>query len=247
MSSFSTNSSLSSGLSMPPPPPHGHPAHACNAPSCIGDFHTFTTISDNPPALTEDILAHVCHMVMAHYSTPLHSTHLQSKAPSTKPNAFHLAAGLRQFGVRREDVVTKELLQFNVMNMFMPLDPSTLILVQCKAALASLIFLTEKQTGKIKARACANGKPQCEHIAKEETAQQCQLCPCSHCCSQTCTVATLDLPGAFLHADNDSFVVMKMTGKLAELMVKTDPTLYCKYGATTKSPIWHAQKCDTIL
>lgn len=41
--------------------------------------------------------------------------------------------------------------------------------------------------------------------------------------------ATLDLPGAFLHADNDSFVIMKMTGSLAELMVKTAPTLYQKY------------------
>ena len=41
--------------------------------------------------------------------------------------------------------------------------------------------------------------------------------------------ATLDLPGAFLHAYNDSFVIMKMTGHLAELMVKTAPTLYRKY------------------
>jgi len=39
----------------------------------------------------------------------------------------------------------------------------------------------------------------------------------------------MDLPGAFLHADNDSFVVMKMTGKLAELMVKTAPNIYRKY------------------
>ena len=38
--------------------------------------------------------------------------------------------------------------------------------------------------------------------------------------------ATLDLPGAFLHADNDSFVIMKMTGRLAELMVKTAPAIY---------------------
>ena len=36
----------------------------------------------------------------------------------------------------------------------------------------------------------------------------------------------MDLPGAFLHADNDDLVIMKMTGKLAELMAKTDPHLY---------------------
>ena len=41
--------------------------------------------------------------------------------------------------------------------------------------------------------------------------------------------ATLDLPGAFLHANNDSFVIMKMTGRLAELMVNTAPAMYRKY------------------
>ena len=42
-------------------------------------------------------------------------------------------------------------------------------------------------------------------------------------------VATIDIPGALLHADNKDFVIMKMNGTLAELMVKTDPKLYRKY------------------
>jgi len=40
---------------------------------------------------------------------------------------------------------------------------------------------------------------------------------------------TIDIPGAFLHADNEDYVLMKMVGTLAELMVKTNPTLYRKY------------------
>ena len=42
-------------------------------------------------------------------------------------------------------------------------------------------------------------------------------------------VVTIDIPGAFLHADNDDYVIMKMNGLLAELMVKTDPKIYRKY------------------
>ena len=55
--------------------------------------------------------------------------------------------------------------------------------------------------------------------------------------------ATLDLPGAFLHAYNDSFVIMKMNGRLAELMVKTAPNLYRKYVIEDSSgkPILYVQ------
>jgi len=42
-------------------------------------------------------------------------------------------------------------------------------------------------------------------------------------------VVTIDIPGAFLHADNDDYVIMRMTGTLAELMAKTDPKVYRKY------------------
>ncbi len=40
---------------------------------------------------------------------------------------------------------------------------------------------------------------------------------------------TVDIPGAFLHSDNKDYVIMKMVGTLAELMVKTNPKLYQQY------------------
>jgi hypothetical protein len=39
-------------------------------------------------------------------------------------------------------------------------------------------------------------------------------------------VVTIDIPGAFLHANNDYYIIMRMNGTLAKLMVKTDPKLY---------------------
>ncbi len=47
-------------------------------------------------------------------------------------------------------------------------------------------------------------------------------------------VVTIDIPGAFLHANNDNYMIMRMNGTCAELMVKTDPKLYQKYIALGK-------------
>jgi hypothetical protein len=45
-------------------------------------------------------------------------------------------------------------------------------------------------------------------------------------------VATCDIPGTFLHANNPDYVLMSLNGILAELMVKIAPKLYPKYATT---------------
>jgi hypothetical protein len=42
-------------------------------------------------------------------------------------------------------------------------------------------------------------------------------------------VLIIDIPGVFLHANNDDYGIMKMLGMLAKLMVKTNPRLYRQY------------------
>lgn len=187
---------------------------------------------------------------MVHYSQPNPPT----KKPTTKPtqkkqsNVFSLAAGLKRFGDKGEAAVLKELNQFNMLNTFTPLDANSITYEQRRTALASLMFLTEKQNGDVKARACANGKPQREHIAKEETASPTVTTEANFALAAIAVherrfVGTMDLPGAFLHADNDSFVIMKLTGNLAELMVKTAPNIYRKYVIkdSTGKPILYVQ------
>jgi hypothetical protein len=44
-----------------------------------------------------------------------------------------------------------------------------------------------------------------------------------------CLVATVDIPGAFLHAYNNKDTVMLLHSPLAKLMVQVDPGLYRKY------------------
>eukprot|EP00957_Ditylum_brightwellii_P086486 6580771-Ditylum_brightwellii.AAC.1 len=43
---------------------------------------------------------------------------------------------------------------------------------------------------------------------------------------EQCDVATVDIPGAFMQADMDEVVHMKIKGTMAELLTKLDPKLY---------------------
>jgi hypothetical protein len=45
-------------------------------------------------------------------------------------------------------------------------------------------------------------------------------------------VATVDIPGAFMQADMDKLVHMRLKGTMAELLVQLNPKLYRKYVQT---------------
>ena len=124
------------------------------------------------------------------------------------------------------------------MDTFFPTDADALTKEQRARAISSLVFLKEKRDGTIKGRACAIGTPQCAYIKKEDAA------------SPTCAtesvfitsvvdaykrrhVASFDVHTAFLHAITDKDVVMRLEGRLAELMVKVEPSLYQKYITTS--------------
>ena len=77
---------------------------------------------------------------------------------------------LKLFGERGERAMTKEMMQLHEMNTYHPVDQETLSNEDKEGALASLIFLVEKHSGEIKARACANGSMKRQYISKENTA-----------------------------------------------------------------------------
>ncbi len=97
-----------------------------------------------------------------------------------------------------------------------------------------MIFLRQKKNGAVKARSCANGNPQREHIAKEEAAAptaalESVFLTLTIDAKENREVVTIDIPGAILHADNKDYMIMKMVGTLAKLMVKTNPKMYRQY------------------
>ena len=79
----------------------------------------------------------------------------------------------------------------------------------------------------------ANVSVQCKHVAKDAAAapmvtSEAIFVQSTIYAHESRDVATCDIPGAFLQADNPDFVLMRLDGILAELMVKIAPTLYRK-------------------
>jgi hypothetical protein len=112
----------------------------------------------------EYMMAQVCHYVMTHTANSLYCA--QDIKPKKKQ--YSLKAGLKEFTNCGKEAVTKELTQFHTLKCFKPRNLSTLSRDEHQSALTSLMFLTEKCSGEIKAQACANGSTQRTHIAKEE-------------------------------------------------------------------------------
>ena len=92
------------------------------------------------------------------------------------------------------------------------------------------MFLKEKRCGKIKGRGCAGGCKQRVYKANEET-----LSPTLRLESffLTCivdtlgrNVVTLDILGAFMQADIDEVIHVKLVGELSDLLIKVDPSYY---------------------
>ena len=73
---------------------------------------------------------------------------------------FHLKKDLELFGEKADVAVQKELNQIYQMDTYEPVHKSDLTFEDRKKALASLMFITEKRNGDIKARKVADGSEQ---------------------------------------------------------------------------------------
>jgi hypothetical protein len=147
---------------------------------------------------------------------------------------YSVNKGIKLFGDKARESVTKELKQLHDYGTYVPVDAQELTPEQKKQALASLIFITEKRCGRIKSRACVNGSTQRDYIPKENTASPTVMTDSVMITSaidahEGRVIKTMDIPGAFLHADLDEEVVMLLRGQLADLMVQVDPELYGPY------------------
>ena len=92
----------------------------------------------------------------------------------------------------------------------------------------------KKRDGTSKARQCADGKKQQEHMVEEEASSPMIISDTIFITSvinakEDRQVAVVDLPGAFLHADTDEDVIMLIKGMLAKLMTMVAPQPYQNY------------------
>jgi Reverse transcriptase (RNA-dependent DNA polymerase) len=95
-------------------------------------------------------------------------------------------------------------------------------------ALQYLMFLKEKRCGKIKGRGCADGRKQRVYTAKEEASSptvaiESILLSAVIDAKEGRHVATADIPGAFMQADMDEVVHMRLEGTMVDLLLNVAP------------------------
>ena len=140
------------------------------------------------------------------------------------------------FVEKSDAAVVKELTHTHELETYEPILDPDLSWEEKKKALESLLFITEKRNGDIKASKVADG-------SKQRTYNEYYKADGS---SPTITteiifftgvvdsregraVAVLDIANAFLRAHNGERFPMLLRGKLAEIMVRIDPSMYRKY------------------
>ena len=127
------------------------------------------------------------------------------------------------------------------MDIYKPVYKTDLTVEDRKKALASLMFITEKRNGDIKARKVADGSKQHTYNGYDKADGSSPTISTDIFfltglidAYELQAIAILDIANAFLHAENDEKMLMLLRGKLAEMMVQVDPAMYRKY--VTYSP-----------
>ena len=204
-----------------------------------------TSNEEAPDAITPTTVEHNMEEQYGHRTGPYalrprkprDYSHLHTTLESTVMTQHSMKKGIKIFGEAGVDAVLQELKQLHDRKVLEPRSASDLSASEKKDALQYLMFLKQKRSGKIKGRGCADGRKQREHTNKEDASSptvaiESVLLSCTIDAKEGRNVATVDIPGAFMQADMDEIVHLKMQGQMAELLVKLDPKLYRKHVQT---------------
>jgi hypothetical protein len=152
-------------------------------------------------------------------------------------NQVSFKQNLKLWGENGYEAAFKEMDQLHRRDVFKPLEAKELTKEEKQKTMESHIFLKEKKDGSIKGRTVAEGRKQRGHVSKEDASSPTPsldaiLLSCIIDAMEGRDVATIDIPNAFVQTKLDldgERITMKVRGKLAELLVKTEPSLYRKY------------------
>ena len=165
---------------------------------------------------------------------PRDYSHLHTVLESTMMTQYSMKKGIEIFGDAGIEAILKELHQLHDRGVLEPANHTTMTPTERKAALAYLMFLKEKRTGEIKGRGCADGRKQRLHTNKEDASSPTVAIESVFLTSvidakENRDVATIDVPGAFMQADMDDTVHMKLEGTMADLLINLAPDIYKKF------------------
>jgi Reverse transcriptase (RNA-dependent DNA polymerase) len=150
---------------------------------------------------------------------------------------YGLKKGLRKFGKDGYTAALQEMRQLHERTVFKPINIHELTHQEKKRAIDSLIFLVQKDDGRIKARTCANGSVQRDYIDKDEASSPTALTEAIMMTAaieadENRDVMTADIPNAFVQTEMENKaerIMMKIKGPLAEMLVTIEPEIYSAY------------------
>ena len=165
---------------------------------------------------------------------PRDYSHLHINLEETCMTQFSVKRGLKEFGKAGSTAVIKEMKQLDDRNVIKPVMYHTLTSDERYRALQYLMFLKKKRCGTIKGRGCADGRKQRLYKSKNETSAptvsiEAFMLSCSIDALEGRSVTTADIPGAFMQANIDETVHMKIEGPLADLLIEMNPARYTEY------------------
>ena len=158
-----------------------------------------------------------------------------------------LKKGLKAFGKLGADAVVEELRQLDYMQVIIPKHRDDLSTDDRRKALNYLMYLKQKRCGRIKARGCADGRKQRVYKGKDKTSSptvstEALFLSCIIDAQEGRRVATVDIPGAFMHSEMDEVLHLRLDGPMAELLCKVDETKYRQFMCYEKSkPVLYVQ------
>ena len=178
--------------------------------------------------------------------------------------------GLRKHGQRAFDALLKEFAQLQEQDVFEPVDATTLTAAEKRTALRILSVIKEKRCGKIKGRACLDGRPLRALFDKGETASgtvtlESLLLSLMIDAREGRYVSIFDVAGAYLHAELDDTVFVRLTAESIDIMLSINPAyeqfvtiekgqrvLYVRlrkalYGHVKSALLWYNLFSETLL
>jgi hypothetical protein len=181
---------------------------------------------------------HRVHLMIYEANIETNIEHFKPLNDNTGMNALSMTQhsmkkGLKIFGQRGVDTLINHLRQLDTRKVLDPVH-GRLLSKEDRKTLNYLMFLKEKRTGIIKGRGCADGRKQQSLITKENASSptvslESLLLTCAIDAMERRYVAKTDIPGAFMHADMDELVHIRFEGTLAELLIRSNPSLYRKH------------------
>jgi hypothetical protein len=165
---------------------------------------------------------------------PSEQGQIHAQLEHTAFTQYSVKKGLKVFGQAGVDAVVKEMRQLDERKVMEPRNAALLTRGEKRDSLQYLMFLKQKRCGRIKGRGCADGRKQRAWKTKEESsaptvAIESLFLSATMDAKERRDVATADIPGAFMQADIDEVVHVRLEGPLARLLVKVNEDLYSKY------------------